>query len=125
MGNYFAPKSEQVGSIGPTDRLIGPDNLALVPKTITLKAGNNLTRGAVLEESSTAGKYQHVATANKAIYILAEDVDATSADKLATVYAQGSFNKSALTVGGALAVADVISTLEARSIFIRDSVAGA
>lgn len=70
----------------------------------------------------TAIKYQEVTSNANALYILAEDVDATDDDVVTTAYVTGKFNKRALSVGDGASVAGVAVVLQPRSIFIVDSV---
>lgn len=107
-----------------------PDNLRagdfpVKTKTITLKAGTSYVRGHVLMglTGGDAGKFGPVTTDANAKYILLEDVDATSADKIGTVAMTGEFNGSKLTLGAGSTLAGITTALEPLSIFVRDSVA--
>ena len=60
-----------------------------VMKRATLASGNNLSRGAVLERSSQ--KMTELSTAANARAILAQDCDASSADKDCWIYVLGHF----------------------------------
>lgn len=70
--------------------------------TVTPDASNTLVRGTVLANAD--GKYVALTADNvaKAEVILAEDVEAGSADVVATVYVAGDFVEDGLTVGQAL-----------------------
>lgn len=70
----------------------------------------------------SAQKYQKVTTDIRARLILLEDVDATSADKASVAAVTGSFNKPALTIGSTATMNGVQRTLEARNIYLRDTV---
>ena len=70
----------------------------------TILTGNNLTRGTVLGKVTASGKCVAVDDSNSdgsqtAYAILAEDTDATSADKTAPVFLVGHFNENELTFG--------------------------
>lgn len=110
-----------VGTFTPDNLIVG--GFPIHAKPLTIKSGAVLKRGTVLEVSSTAGKYQAVTTDADATYILAEDCDATSADKVAPVYVTGTFNKSALILGDGATLAGVVAALEGRSIFAVATVA--
>lgn len=104
-----------------------PDNLIAgdfdtVTKAVTIISGQNLLRGAVLQVSGTPGKYNIVTTDANAKYILAEDCDATSGDKTATVYVTGEFNQTEVYIGGGATLAGVAAALEPLSIFLRTPV---
>lgn len=83
-------------------------------ETIVSGAGV-LVAGTVLGKITSGGKLITVNSAGtddgrRAPYaVLAEDVDATSTDKVATVYLTGDFNKARLVFGGA----DTFATHEA------------
>lgn len=86
----------------------------LVPVTIASGAGV-LTTGTVLGKITASGKfkaYQDGASDGSEVakLILAEDVDATSADVKAMAYASGHFNEAALTGLDAAAKADFEGT---------------
>lgn len=107
-----------------------PDNLQagdfpVKTKTVTLKAGTAYVRGHVLMALADAdlGKYGAVTTDASAKYILLEDMDATAADKKATVAITGEYNGRSLTLGSGATLAGVTAALEPLSIFVRDAVA--
>ena len=91
-----------------------------VTKPITIASGAGvLTKGTVLGKITASGKYKAYTNANSdgsevAKLILAEDVDATSADVNAVAYASGHFNSAALTGYDAAAGVD----FEGTAIFI-------
>lgn len=101
------------------DGLIASVNLPINVQSVTVKSGAGaLKRGTVLAMSSgTAGTGKCVVLGNTAATnetltafgILTDDVDATDADTVATVYVTGCFNAGALTVksGYTLAAADI------------------
>lgn len=72
--------------------------------SVVVSTGQNLTRGAVLGRKDADGQYilsdSGAADGSEAIRaILAEDVDATAADKTAVAYLTGTFNQHKLTFG--------------------------
>lgn len=87
------------------DELIGGPELPLMTKNVTVVSGSGaLTRGAILGKITASGKYEMVQLAagttgsQIADCILAADVDAASADAVATVYVSGRFNREKLIV---------------------------
>ena len=86
------------------DQLFGGPETEVLTKNITIASGaGKLLRGALLGVLTAGGKAKAVtkgATDGTQIAncILAEDVDATSADTVATVYISGRFNREAILV---------------------------
>ncbi|MFQ0992923.1 head decoration protein [Gilliamella apicola] len=84
-----------------------PDNLIggymhLSTEQVTLKSGSFYKIGSVLAKTAT-GECTLVdsSTDAKTVYaILAEDIDATDAERVGVVYLSGEFNKRALVFGG-------------------------
>lgn len=111
------------GTFTPDELIAGSFPIHSIQGVI-LSGSGVLKRGTVLEVSGTAGKYRAVTTDANALYILAEDVDATSADKTTVFYVTGTFNKNKLFYGSGGTFAGCKPVLEARSIFLVDSVAG-
>ncbi len=88
------------------DKLIAGDNVWLVTNEGTILSGQGvLVRGTVLGRQTSGGKLVIVDSdgtddGRRAPYaVLAEDVDATSADKKVVVYMTGEFNEDALVFG--------------------------
>lgn len=88
------------------DNLIGGTEPAAILHNETIVSGaGKLSRGSVLGKITASGKLT-LADSTKTDgsqtgnCILAEDVDATSADVVAPVYVTGTFNREALTFGG-------------------------
>lgn len=74
-------------------------------KATIVSGAGSLARGTVLGKITTGGKLKKVDSTNEdgseEIYaILAEAVDATSADKVTSVYLTGEFNQAKLVFGG-------------------------
>lgn len=109
------------GSIG-SDNLIAGDFPIKTQSIVIVDGAGVLPRGTVLQVSATAGKYEEVTDDAEAVFILAEDVDATDADVTTTAYITGQFNKRALSIGTGATLAGVTATLRPLSIFIQDSV---
>lgn len=101
-------------------------------KTVTIlgvAANADLEKGTVLGKIAATGKYTIVNDANTAdegdvaSAILAEDIDAGSADKLAVIYLAGDFNSNALTFGGDDTLADHEDELRDKNIYAGPSIA--
>ncbi len=88
------------------DPLIGGPIPARLTKNVTIISGAGvLARGTVLGKINASGKYTIVKSTNTdgsqtANCVLAQAIDATNADVIATVYLRGRFNRSALIFGG-------------------------
>lgn len=87
------------------DKLLAGDYPA-VTDVVTILADQVLTRGTCLGKITTGGKHVICNSAGTddgsraPVAILAEDCDATGADKQAVVYLSGAFNQAAVTFGG-------------------------
>jgi len=123
MGYSNLPEFTAAGTFVQDNLLAG--DFPLKTKSVTLKSGTNFVRGHVLQEgtSGDVGKYLPCTVDANAKYILLEDMDATAADKLATVAITGEWNGNKLTLGSGATLAGVTKTLEPLSLFIRGSVA--
>lgn len=69
---------------------------------VIVSGSGNVVRGTLLGKVTASGKYKPYANGNSdgsetAKLVLAETVDATSADVKTTAYASGEFNEAALT----------------------------
>lgn len=106
-----------------------PDNLLagdfpVVTEEVTVITGQNLTRGTVLGKITVSGKVNLSLAAaddgSEAVYaVLAEDVDATSADQVGTAYLTGEFLTSELTFGTGHTAASARAALRAHNIYLR------
>jgi hypothetical protein len=72
-----------------------------------------------------SGSYKLVNSANvdgsqNPVAVLAEDVDASSADMIGTIYDTGEFSKRFVSFGGTDTVATHLEALKARCIFVRE-----
>lgn len=107
------------------DELIGSTGITLITKNVTVAKGSGaLKRGTVLGKSSASGFYSTVSKASAtdgtqtADCILARDVDATSADTVATVYVSGVFNREKLIVGDGDTAAQHEDELRDKNIYL-------
>lgn len=110
-----------------------PDNLfaaatqvmPVVAGTLTVDAGVGLlTRGTILAAPSDPGSEDTCGVAGDSNYgdpcaVLAEDIDATSADTVAAVYFTGEFNSDAVTVDSGSSVAELRYKCAAVGIFLK------
>ena len=98
------------------DELIAGPEVAMMTKNVTFKSGTNVKRGALLSIDAGTGKViatpaaiaaveadaehnieaQDAVPAGVAVYIAKEDVDASAADVVGTVYTSGYFNREKL-----------------------------
>lgn len=111
-----------LGEMKPDNLFAGQFPVVTRKRTIASGAGA-LKRGTVLGRITASGKYVKSLAASEdgsedPIEILAEDVDATSADKQAITYLTGEFNASELTFGTGHSAASTRDALRALSIFI-------
>lgn len=86
------------------DQLIAGNAMLLTSWPITLDAGQNLLRGAVLGKITATGNYTlsleaSVDGSQVPDLILVEDTDATAGDTQTIAYARGDFNENELTIG--------------------------
>jgi len=104
----------------PGDMYLG--SYPLATRTVTVVSGAGvLVRGAVLGRITSGGKYTTALSASSngsqtPRYILAEPVDATSADKTALVYCSGDFDASKLTFGTGITAASFEAAVEAAGL---------
>lgn len=114
-------KFETVGT-SADDNLVAGNAHLLVARKITIASGQGaLVRGTVLGKITSGGKYVKSLSASSdgsqtPDMILVEDVDATSGDASAIVYARGDFAAQALTLGAGHTVASITEGLRAKGI---------
>lgn len=117
----------KVEGVYAPDALLAGNAHLLVGRTITLKEGQNLKRGAVIGKDGGSKYLLSLSTADDGSQtpdlILAEDCDATAGDKPALAYERGDFNANALTIGAAHTVASIREGLRAKGITILPAVA--
>lgn len=99
----------------------------VVADEVTIAEGANLKRGTVLGKIDASGLCVAVNSALETgaenVYaILAEDVDATDADKKAPAYFTGEFNEAALTFGGTDDADDHRDAAKAIGIFFKTNI---
>jgi hypothetical protein len=111
-----------------------PDNLVagefddLIAEKITVITGQNLVRGSVLGKITASGKYNLSLSAavdgsQVPDYILAESIDATSADKVGLAYSRGDFTASALILGASHTLASIKEGLRGKGIALINTLA--
>lgn len=105
------------------DRLLAGDH-PIITRSGTLISGQNLARGALLGRITSGGKLTLSLSAaadgsQTPVAILAEDCDASAADKACAFYEAGEFDASAVTFGASHTVASTIDALAARSIYLK------
>ena len=110
------------------DALIAGNAHLLTGQKITLAAGENLKRGAVLGKVSASGEYKlSVAGASDGSEVpdavLAEDTDATSAAAATVAYIRGDFNETALILGTGHTADSIREGLRAKGIILIKPVA--
>jgi hypothetical protein len=106
-----------------------PDNLLAgeyprIERLVTIAAGADLAKGAVLGRITASGKFKLSASASSdgsqtPDAILAEKASAAGADVQAVVYFSGEFNENALSLGAGHTLDAVRLTLKAKSIYLR------
>jgi hypothetical protein len=115
------------------DRLIAGD-FPLVTDTVTIAAGQNLSRGALLGMVTSTGDFILSLSAasdgsQNPVAVLADNVNTsstgTNAATPAPVYYTGEFNINAMTLGTGFAYPAIKTTLRPLSIFIKQGVSGA
>lgn len=107
------------------DNLIADNNQPIHKGTVTVASGEGeLKRGSVLSKNSS-GKYVITASTLRVggylpEVVLADDVDATSADAVADVYTSGDVKESALIVDKNHTLdADDIADLKKNGIYVK------
>jgi hypothetical protein len=106
-----------------------PDNLLAgeyprVQRLVTIAAGADLVKGAVLGKITASGKFKLSASAaadgsQTPDAILAENASAASADVQAVVYYAGEFNETALVLGVGHTIDSIRPTLRSKNIYMR------
>lgn len=111
------------------DNLIADEAIAQTLKGITIASGQGVVkRGSVLGIITASGKGKLAAKASVdgsqiAKFVVAEDVDSTSADVVAQCYQSGSFNRKALIFAAGNTASDHEDSLRQYSIFLKDNIA--
>lgn len=100
---------EKVTGVAYDELFAGPE-IPVMTKNVTIKSGSTVVRGQLLSIDSGTGKVIptpaaveadaenniDAVPAGVAVYIAKEAVDASTADKVATVYTSGFFNREKL-----------------------------
>jgi hypothetical protein len=112
-----------------TQGVFTPENLIAgefprIQRIQTISGGQVLPQGAVLGRISATGMYVlSIAEATDGsempVAVLAQPVDASSADVEGHVFLTGEFNAHALTLGSGHTLASVTESFRTRSLFIR------
>ena len=113
-------------SFTPGD-IVASNSHDLIVQQITLVAGQNLTRGAVLGKITASEKYTLSASAagdgsEVPDLVLVNDTDASAGDKEALGYARGDFIEGGLTFGAGHTADSVREGLRIKGIFLISSV---
>ena len=109
------------------DNLLAGD-FPMITEEVTILTGNNLKRGTVLGKITASGKCVAVDSTKSdgsqtPFAVLAEDVDASSADQQGCAYLTGEFNSTSLIFGGTDTVSAHKSALRDLSIFAKNVLA--
>ena len=92
---------EKVTGVAYDELFAGPE-IPVMTKNVTIKSGSIVVRGQLLSIDSDTDKVIPTPAAGGgtpagvAVYIAKEAVDASTADKVATVYTSGYFNREKL-----------------------------
>lgn len=108
------------------DQLLAHDSDSIRSLKVTLKSGQNLKRGALVGQI-TGSPAKYILSAKAAVDgsqgptymgILAQDCDASLADKECLIYTQGSFNAHKIILGAGWTAANVFETLRGEGIML-------
>ncbi|MDD3534252.1 MAG: head decoration protein [Candidatus Cloacimonetes bacterium] len=100
------------------DELLGGPEIPVLLANVTLASTNKVVRGTLLTLDGTTGKAAPTAKGGKATHIAAEDVDATTADAVVTVYQSGRFNREKIIAASGDTVAAHEEELRAFNIYL-------
>ena len=104
----------QYSSSVTVDNLFATSVIPVMADVLSVAAGQELKRGALLDASGT------LCGADSEVYaVLADDVTTTDATVEAAVYLTGEFNEKALSVAGGATVAGLKQSARKVSIFIK------
>lgn len=111
------------------DALIAQNAHLLHAESVTLLAGQNLLRGALLGKITATGKY--VLSLSAAVdgsqtpaAVLVDDTNATAADVATPAYFRGDFQAQAVILGASHTIASVREALRAKSILLINTQGG-
>jgi hypothetical protein len=126
MTTNLQPAFDNAAGAYTHDNLIAGDGVPVVTESIVLDTGN-LTRGALLGRLANGKYVLSLAAADDGsqtpVAILAEDADATSADKTTVAYLAGEFNTAAMTFGTGHTAASTKAALRGLGIFLKTNLA--
>src|SRR5690606_7977888 len=120
---------QQTETFTPDNHFAGTQVQPVVADEVVIASGSGVVvRGTVLGIVTATGKYKPVDSSKSdgtenPVAVLAETVDATSADAVAPGYFTGEYNSRALVFGGTDTAADHIDAARARGLFFKDTVA--
>lgn len=114
----------QEATFTPDDGLVLSET---VSRQITLASGQNLRRGSVLGKITASGKYVLALSASSdgsqvPAVILAEDTNASAADKVTVAYFAGTFDENACTYGTGTTPANAREPLRDVSVLLQSSI---
>lgn len=118
---------EVTGSVA-YDNLAGGPEVELLTTGVLLASGQGIVkRGTVIGKITASGKGKKTDKANSdgsqvAKFVVAQDVDTTSADAMAVCYKTGLFNRDALIFGGTSTAANHEDELRDAGIFLKDEI---
>lgn len=126
MAEGMDPSFAAQGTYSPDNLLAGGEPSAQAEE-ITLLSGENVVRGEVLGMQTSGEKFiasLAAATDGSEVpaVIAAEDMDASTGDKLMHAYTRGRFNQDQLTIGAGHTAASIKHALWARQIYLVDPV---
>lgn len=98
------------------DGLFAGSEIPVLTANVTFKSGVTVKRGQLV--SLDAGKGIATASGKVAVFVAAEDVDASDADTVGTVYTSGYFNREALITASGDTVTAHEQELRDKSIFL-------
>ena len=109
-----------------SDNLIAGD-YPLKAVEITVKSGQDLSRGALLGQVTADQKYiLSLAAASDGsevpVAVLCDDIDASGGDVVATAYVKGQFNYNQITFGTGHTYDSVKEALAQKGILLYDSI---
>jgi hypothetical protein len=119
--------TQNAGTFAPDDGLLVHDGTN--SRSITLITGQNLKRGSLLGRITASGKYtlSLAAAADGSEVpkvILAEDTDASAADKVTVAYFAGHFDENRVIFGTGQTAANTREALRDFGILLESSITG-
>lgn len=118
MANYY----ETMGSM-EYPNIVNGAGVPVVTGLRTILSGQGVLKKGTALAKNSAGKMVILGTASAtANCVLAEDVDATSADATALVYLSGHFNRNNLVVNTGYTITDAdVEAFRAAGIYVENS----